>query len=144
MDTVIPELPTKEKMLKKPNWEDFEKEMRDLDQKAQELRASIDECHHKRSQVYQGGKREGEDVTFKDLIAKNIDEVKAGGILFMQCNARSNSGWERAMPTAVRSIKGTLSHAETDASGNAAIQHINPIRTKPIGSSSGEVLFSRR
>ena len=50
--------------------------MRDLDKQAQDLRGTIDESHQKRSQVYQNGKRDGEDVTFKDLITKNIDEVK--------------------------------------------------------------------
>ena len=50
--------------------------MKDLDRKAEELKASVEENRFKRNRVYEGGKIDGGDVTFKDLIMSNIEEVK--------------------------------------------------------------------
>ena len=50
--------------------------MKDLDRRAEELKASVEENRFKRNRVYEGGKIDGGDVTFKDLIMSNIEEVK--------------------------------------------------------------------
>lgn len=50
--------------------------MSELDGKAAQLKTVIDESFNKRKQVYEGGKVEGENITFRDIIGRNIDEVK--------------------------------------------------------------------
>lgn len=50
--------------------------MRELDRKAEEFKITIEENRYKKRQVYEGGKVEGSNVTYRDLITTNIDEVK--------------------------------------------------------------------
>lgn len=75
-DTVIPDLPKGEEILKDPNEDVFNQKMRDLDKKAIELKEKVEEAKLKRKQVYEGGKIEGGNTTYRDLIIANIDEVK--------------------------------------------------------------------
>ena len=74
LETKIPELP--EEILKKPSKDDFDKKMREQDKIADEQRVIIEESKFKRRQVYDNGRVEGSNVTYKDLISGNIDEVK--------------------------------------------------------------------
>lgn len=76
IDTKIPAMPDRSKQIKKPSKDDFQKKMKDLDRRAEELKASVEENRFKRNRVYEGGKIDGGDVTFKDLIMSNIEEVK--------------------------------------------------------------------
>lgn len=76
LDTKIPEFPAPDKVVKRPVREDFQKKMRELDQRAEALKASVEAARHQRSRVYEGGKVEGGDVTYRDLIMSNIEDVK--------------------------------------------------------------------
>ena len=76
LDTKIPELPAPDKIVKAPVREDFQKKMRELDRRAEELKASVEANRHQRSRVYEGGKVEGGEVTYRDLIMSNIEDVK--------------------------------------------------------------------
>lgn len=50
--------------------------MRDLDKKAEELKITVEDAKYKRRQVYEGGKVEGENVTYREVITERIEEVK--------------------------------------------------------------------
>lgn len=50
--------------------------MKDLDKQAEELKVHVEGNRFQRNRVYEGGKVEGGDVTYRDLIMSNIDEVK--------------------------------------------------------------------
>ena len=76
LDTEIPELPPAAKIVKKPVHEDFQKKMRQLDQRADELRAGVDVAREQRAQVYDGGKVEGGEVTYREVIMTNIEDVR--------------------------------------------------------------------
>lgn len=76
LDTKLPELPAPDKILKQPMREDFQKKMRDLDRRADELKANVEANRHQRSKVYAGGKVEGGEVTYRDLIMTNIEDAK--------------------------------------------------------------------
>ena len=76
METALPELPAQADVLKRPVRDDFEKKMRDLDKRAEVLKVSVEANRYKRRQVYEGGKVEGGDVTYRELLATNIEAVK--------------------------------------------------------------------
>ena len=76
LETKIPELPAPEDILKKPSKDEFDKKMKDQDRIADEQRIIIEESRYKRKQVYDNGRVEGSNVTYKDLISGNIDDVK--------------------------------------------------------------------
>lgn len=76
LDTKLPPLPAPDKILKQPVRENFQKTMRDLDRRADELKANVESNRHQRSKVYAGGKVEGGDVGYRDLIMSKIDDVK--------------------------------------------------------------------
>ena len=63
-------------MLKEPSRDNFNNEMKALDKKAEELKITVEESKFKRRQVYEGGKVEGENVTYREVITENIEEVK--------------------------------------------------------------------
>ena len=50
--------------------------MKDLDKKAEELKVNVEANRFQRNRVYEGGKVDGGDVTYRDLIMSNIEEVK--------------------------------------------------------------------
>jgi len=50
--------------------------MRVLDTKASELRGAIEENRSRRKLIYDGGKVEGKNVTYRDLVSTNIDDMK--------------------------------------------------------------------
>lgn len=50
--------------------------MKDLDKKADELKVNVQAYRSQRNKVYEGGKVDGGDVTYRDLIMSNIEEVK--------------------------------------------------------------------
>lgn len=50
--------------------------MRALTKEAEDLRVIIEENRYKKRQVIEGGKVDGSNVTYYDLISENIDEVK--------------------------------------------------------------------
>lgn len=74
MDEELPELPTEIKS--KPSKDEFDRLMREQDKLADSLRVTIEDNKFKRRQVYDGGKVEGSNVTYSDLIGENIEEVK--------------------------------------------------------------------
>lgn len=74
VDTVLPELP--KDIIKEPSRDDFNKKMKDLDAEAEQLKITVEENKFKRRQVYEGGKVEGENVTYREVITENIEEVK--------------------------------------------------------------------
>jgi hypothetical protein len=74
LETKIPELP--KEILKEPSRDDFNKKMKDLDAEAEQLKITVEENKFKRRQVYEGGKVEGENVTYREVITGNIEEVK--------------------------------------------------------------------
>lgn len=76
LDTKIPELPPQSKIVKKPRREDFQKKMRDLDDRAAELRESVDANRRKRSRVYSDSKVDGADITYREVLTSNIEDVK--------------------------------------------------------------------
>lgn len=76
LDTKIPALPATDKIVKRPQREEFQKKMRALDQRAEELKASVEANRAQRSRVYEGGKVEGGEVTYRDVIMTNIEDVK--------------------------------------------------------------------
>jgi hypothetical protein len=63
-------------MLKEPSRDKFNDEMKGLDKKAEELKITVEESKYKRRQVYEGGKVEGENITYREVITENIEEVK--------------------------------------------------------------------
>ena len=76
MDTEIPELPPASKIVKKPVHEDFQKKMRQLDERAGELKAIVEAARQQRTRVYEGGKVEGGEVTYREMIMTNIEDVR--------------------------------------------------------------------
>lgn len=72
----MPELPAAGKIVKKPVREEFQKKMRELDDRAAELRASVDANRRQRSRIYGEGKVEGGDITYKEVLSSNIEDVK--------------------------------------------------------------------
>ena len=74
VDTVLPELP--KDILREPSRDDFNKKMKELDAEAEQLKITVEENKFKRRQVYEGGKVEGENVTYREVITENIEEVK--------------------------------------------------------------------
>jgi uncharacterized coiled-coil DUF342 family protein len=50
--------------------------MKDLDAEAEQLKITVEENKFKRRQVYEGGKVEGENVTYREVITENIEGVK--------------------------------------------------------------------
>lgn len=63
----IPELPADSDIKKKPSKDVFDKKMRELDRKAEELKITIEDNRYKKRQVWEGGKVEGSNVTYRDL-----------------------------------------------------------------------------
>lgn len=74
VDTVLPELP--KDIMREPSRDDFNKKMKELDAEAEQLKITVEENKFKRRQVYEGGKVEGENVTYREVITENIEEVK--------------------------------------------------------------------
>ena len=74
IETVLPALP--KDILKEPSRDEFNKKMKDLDAEAEQLKITVEENKFKRRQVYEGGKVEGENVTYREVITENIEEVK--------------------------------------------------------------------
>lgn len=74
VDTKLPELP--KDILKEPSRDEFNKKMKELDAEAEQLKITVEENKFKRRQVYEGGKVEGENVTYREVITENIEEVK--------------------------------------------------------------------
>lgn len=58
-DEKIPELPTGDEIKKKPSKDEFDRKMKELDERANQKRALIEELRLKRKLVYEGGKVEG-------------------------------------------------------------------------------------
>lgn len=56
-ETVIPEMPKKEEILKQPSHETFEAEMAKIDQKIKLLRTQKENLHQKRREINEGGKK---------------------------------------------------------------------------------------
>ena len=75
-DTVLEALPSKEETLKEPSRDKFNDEMRAFDKKVEELKTTVEDSKYKRRQVYEGGKVEGENVTYREVISERIEEVK--------------------------------------------------------------------
>lgn len=75
-DTKIPELPPPAKRVKKPRREDFQKKMRELDDRAAELRESVAANRRQRSRVYSDSKVDGADTTYREVLTSNIEDVK--------------------------------------------------------------------
>ena len=74
LETKIPELP--KEILKEPSRDAFNQKMKDLDAEAEQLKITVEENKFKRRQVYEGGKVEGENITYREVITENIEEVK--------------------------------------------------------------------
>jgi uncharacterized coiled-coil DUF342 family protein len=72
----VPELPAIEDIKKKPSKDEFDRKMKELDTTANQLRATIEDSRYKRRQVYEGGKVEGQNITFRDVLSTNIEAVK--------------------------------------------------------------------
>ena len=50
--------------------------MKELDAEADQLKITVEENKFKRRQVYESGKVEGENVTYREVITENIEGVK--------------------------------------------------------------------
>jgi len=50
--------------------------MRELDDRAAELRESVDANRRKRSRVYSDSKVDGADITYREVLTSNIEDVK--------------------------------------------------------------------
>jgi len=74
IDEELPELPKDIKS--KPSRDEFDRQMKNLTKEADELRTAVEEAKFKRRQVIEGGKVEGSNVTYHDVISENIEEVK--------------------------------------------------------------------
>lgn len=70
----MPELPTDIKQ--KPSKDEFDRQMKQIDADANELRVRIEELRHKRKMVYEGGRADAGNESYHDLISSNIEEVK--------------------------------------------------------------------
>jgi hypothetical protein len=49
--------------------------MKELDAEADQLKITVEENKFKRRQVYEGGKVEGENSTYREVITENIESV---------------------------------------------------------------------
>jgi hypothetical protein len=47
-----------------------------LKKRAEEFKITVEESKFKRRQVFEGGKLEGENITYREVITENIEEVK--------------------------------------------------------------------
>lgn len=56
IDTVLPELPAAEDLIKMPNQDLFKKKMRDLDQAAENKKMTLEQSRYNKRQVFEGGK----------------------------------------------------------------------------------------
>ena len=74
IDTKVPELP--KTLIKKPNRDEFEKGMKELDRDAEALKIDIEELRYKKRQVYETGHVGDESIEYKALMTEKFDEVK--------------------------------------------------------------------
>jgi hypothetical protein len=75
-ETKIPDLPLATEILSKPSKEVYDRKLRDFEKKADELKLILEENRYKKRQVFEGGKVDGENVTYREVITENIEEVK--------------------------------------------------------------------
>jgi hypothetical protein len=67
-DTVIEELPSIADTLRKPSKDEFDKKMRALDKVIEENKIIVEKNKLIKRGVYEGGKIEGSNVTYRDSI----------------------------------------------------------------------------
>lgn len=75
-DTEIPALPPKESRLKQPSKEDFDAQMQQIDDKINEIREKKKQLQHQRTEIQQGGKMSGSQLTYKEAMNAKITENK--------------------------------------------------------------------
>lgn len=75
-ETEIPALPAKESRLKQPSKEEFDAQMRQIDDKINEVREKKKELQQQRTEIHQGGKMTGSQLTYKEAMNAKISENK--------------------------------------------------------------------
>lgn len=75
-ETEIPALPAKEARLKQPQKEDLDAEMAKLDARIDEIRDKKKHLLNKKSEIQQGGKMTGSQLTYKEAMNAKINENK--------------------------------------------------------------------
>jgi hypothetical protein len=62
--------------LKEPVKEEYEKKMKDLDNKIQAIRDKINNLSNKKKETREGGKVQGSQLTFREVLNQKIEEIK--------------------------------------------------------------------
>lgn len=77
VDTEVPEMPAKDKILKLPSKEQFDDEMAKHDKKIADLRKQKSDCHTKRREIIEGGKVVGSTMTYREALTNKVNELKS-------------------------------------------------------------------
>lgn len=62
--------------MKEPVKEEYEKKMKDLDNKIQAIRDKINNLSNKKKETREGGKVQGSQLTFREVLNQKIEEIK--------------------------------------------------------------------
>ena len=73
-ETEVPSLPPKESRLKQPSKDDFDTQMNQIDLKINEIREKKKQLQHQRTEIQQGGKITGSQLTYKEAMNTKISE----------------------------------------------------------------------
>ena len=76
-ETEIPALPAKEARLKNPTKEEFDRNMKKLDDEINKIREKRKALQQKRSDIQAGGKMTGSQLTYRDALTAKIKENQA-------------------------------------------------------------------
>jgi hypothetical protein len=77
LETEIPALVPKDQRKKQPSREEFENKMRAFDANIEQVRGKILGLISKKREVLDGGKVQGQSVTYKDFFTTKITDLKA-------------------------------------------------------------------
>ena len=76
MGDKVPELPPMDEIKKRPSRDEFDRKMKEMTAQALKWKEQSDENRLKRQMIYDGGKVDGSNVTYRDLLSKDIEEIK--------------------------------------------------------------------
>ena len=76
MDTEVPPIVEKSLRKKEPSKEEFEKKMKELDNKILHIRDKINNTSNKKKETREGGKVNGTQVSFREFLNQKIAEIR--------------------------------------------------------------------
>jgi len=76
MDTEVPAIVEKSLRKKEPSKEEFEKKMKDFDNKIMQIRDKINELSFKKKETREGGKVSGTQISYREFMNQKIEEIR--------------------------------------------------------------------